>query len=118
MNMDKGQIKLSGTYDDIFKTKKVISTVSVSTKNLDGKIEIHIRDNGEGIPQEIQEKIFEPLFTTYPPDKGTGLGLWISHNIIVEEHQGDIKVESKVGNYTEFIITLPKASSENSPSKN
>jgi signal transduction histidine kinase len=98
--------------------KDFVPTVSVSTKNLDDKIEIHIRDNGEGIPQEIREKIFEPLFTTYPPDKGTGLGLWISHNIIVEEHQGDIKVESEVGNYTEFIITLPQASSENSPSKN
>ena len=94
--------------------KDFVPTVSVSTNNLGDRVEIHIRDNGKGIPQELQEQIFEPFFTTNPPDKGTGLGLWISHTIIREDHQGDIKVESEVGNYTDFIITLPKSITENS----
>ena len=83
-------------------------TLSVSTKNLAKQVEIHIRDNGEGIPQELLDKIFNPFFTTKPPGEGTGLGLSITHDIIVQQHQGDIRVESEVKSYTLFIITLPK----------
>ncbi|MDF5723297.1 MAG: ATP-binding protein, partial [Rhizonema sp. PD37] len=83
-------------------------TLSVSTKGLGSQLEIRIRDNGEGIPLEAMDKIFEPFFSTKPPGEGTGLGLSISHDIIVQQHQGAISVETQIGNYTEFIITLPK----------
>lgn len=82
--------------------------LSVRTKNLVEKVEIGIRDNGKGIPQEIRDKIFEPFFTTKPTGKGTGLGLSLSYDIVVKQHHGDIKVDSKPGEYTEFIIVLPK----------
>jgi signal transduction histidine kinase len=82
-------------------------TVWVSSKNLDGKVEIRIKDNGIGIPEENRKKIFNPFFTTKPAGKGTGLGLSLSYDVIVEEHKGDVIVESKEGEYTEFIITLP-----------
>lgn len=84
-------------------------TVSVTTKNLGTAIEIRIRDNGIGIPQENQQKIFLPFFTTKPPGQGTGLGLSITHDIIVGQHRGNLEVETENGNYTEFIITLPKS---------
>jgi signal transduction histidine kinase len=80
----------------------------VSTKNLSDRVEIRIRDNGKGIPQESLDKIFNPFFTTKPTGQGTGLGLSISHDIIVQEHRGEIKVETERGSYAEFIITLPK----------
>lgn len=83
-------------------------TLSVSTKDLGEGIEIRIRDNGEGIPQEALNNIFNPFFTTKPPGEGTGLGLSITHDIIVQQHQGEIRVETEVGNSTEFIIILPK----------
>jgi predicted ATPase/signal transduction histidine kinase/tRNA A-37 threonylcarbamoyl transferase component Bud32 len=83
-------------------------TLSVRTKDLGGQVEIRIRDNGKGIPQEVLDKIFNPFFTTKPTGEGTGLGLSISHDIIVQEHQGEIRVETEAGNYTDFIITLPK----------
>lgn len=83
-------------------------TLSVSTKDLGERVEIRIRDNGKGIPQEVLDKIFNPFFTTKPAGEGTGLGLSISYDIIVQEHQGEIRVETEVGNYAEFIITLPK----------
>ncbi|NER46203.1 MAG: histidine kinase, partial [Symploca sp. SIO1A3] len=72
------------------------------------QIELRIRDNGNGISPEVLDKIFHPFFTTKPPGQGTGLGLSISHDIIVQGHQGQFQVETEVGNYTEFIITLPK----------
>jgi predicted ATPase/signal transduction histidine kinase len=80
----------------------------VSTQNLSESIEIRIRDNGDGIPPEIADKIFTPFFTTKPTGEGTGLGLSISHDIIVQAHQGDICIETESDRYTEFIITLPK----------
>lgn len=83
-------------------------TLSVVTKNLDDLVEIRIRDNGNGIPQDILDEIFNPFFTTKPTGQGTGLGLSISYDIIVEEHKGEIKVETEEGGYTEFIISLPK----------
>ena len=72
------------------------------------KVEVRIKDNGSGIPEEIREKIFDPFFTTKPSGEGTGLGLSLSYDIIVKEHAGDIKFDSRLGEYTEFVITLPK----------
>jgi signal transduction histidine kinase len=77
------------------------------TRNLRDAIEIRIRDNGSGIKPEVLDKIFNPFFTTKPPAEGTGLGLSISHDVIVQQHRGELKVETEVGNYTEFIIILP-----------
>ncbi|MCC5667950.1 AAA family ATPase [Nostoc sp. CHAB 5784] len=82
--------------------------ISIKTKDLAEKVEIRIQDNGNGISQEVVDKIFNPFFTTKPTGEGTGLGLSISHDIIVQGHQGEIRVESKVKNYTIFIINLPK----------
>ena len=84
-------------------------TLSVSTKNLNGNIEIRIRDNGNGIPAEVREKIFNPFFTTKPTGQGTGLGLSISYDIIVQQHRGEIKVETEEGKFTEFVVRLPRA---------
>ncbi|HBE18198.1 MAG TPA: serine/threonine-protein kinase PknK [Cyanobacteria bacterium UBA11149] len=84
----------------------------VSTKNLEDKVEIHIRDNGTGMPPDVVEKIFNPFFTTKPTGEGTGLGLSITYDIIVQGHQGEIKVETEVGSYAEFIVILPKERSE------
>ncbi|MDQ6814576.1 MAG: ATP-binding protein, partial [Bacteroidota bacterium] len=69
--------------------------------------QIRIKDNGTGIPNKILDKIYQPFFTTKPTGQGTGLGLSISYDIIVNEHGGELKVESKEGVYTEFIIELP-----------
>ena len=86
-------------------------TVSISTKKLNDKydsyrIEIRVADNGNGIPQKIVDKIFQPFFTTKPTGQGTGLGLSLSYDII-KTHGGEIKVESKEGEGTEFTIQLP-----------
>jgi signal transduction histidine kinase len=83
-------------------------TVSVRTKNFGEKIEIRIRDNGKGMPREVREKIFNPFFTTKPTGQGTGLGLSISYDIIVQEHKGELRVETEEGHFAEFIIVLPK----------
>ncbi len=83
-------------------------TLSIRTKSIGKWIEIRIRDNGTGIPQNVKSKIFDPFFTTHPPGKGIGLGLWISQNIIEKDNQGDLSVESEESNYTEFIIKLPQ----------
>ena len=79
-----------------------------ATKNLDKTVEIRIRDNGTGIPQEVKEKIFNPFFTTKPSGEGTGLGLSMSHDIIVKQHGGSIDVETEPGRFTEFKIVLPR----------
>jgi signal transduction histidine kinase len=80
-------------------------TVSISTKNLNDIIEIKIIDNGNGIPQNIVDKIFQPFFTTKPTGQGTGLGLSLSYDII-KAHGGEIKAESEEGNGTQFTIQL------------
>jgi signal transduction histidine kinase len=71
------------------------------------KVSISIRDNGSGIPPEIQSKIFDPFFTTKPVGQGTGLGLSICYQVIVKGHNGDIRCLSQPGEGTEFIIELP-----------
>jgi len=82
-------------------------TVSVSTKKIDGRIEIRVADNGNGIPQKVLDKIFQPFFTTKPTGEGTGLGLSLSYDIVIKGHGGDLKVRNKEGEGAEFIITLP-----------
>jgi two-component system, NtrC family, sensor kinase len=82
--------------------------LSASTKNLGDKVEIRIRDNGIGIPEEVKAKIFNPFFTTKPAGEGTGLGLSMSHDIIVKQHGGSIDVETEPGLFTEFKIVLPR----------
>ena len=82
-------------------------TVSVSTRKLDKFIEIKVKDNGTGIPEEKLDKIFQPFFTTKPTGRGTGLGLSLSYDII-KIHDGKITVQSKEHDYTEFIISLPE----------
>jgi len=81
-------------------------TVSVSTKKFNGKVEISVKDNGNGIPQKVLDKIFQPFFTTKPTGQGTGLGLSLSYDI-VKAHGGELKVETKEGEGAEFIIQLP-----------
>src|SRR6266568_7640899 len=83
-------------------------TLSASTKSLGSKVEIRIRDNGTGIPLEVKEKMFNPFFTTKPAGEGTGLGLSMSHDIVVKQHAGTIDVHTEPGAFTEFIITLPR----------
>lgn len=81
-------------------------TVSISTKKRDNKIAITVSDNGNGIPQKIVDKIFQPFFTTKPTGQGTGLGLSLSFDII-KAHGGEIKVTTKENEGSEFIIELP-----------
>ncbi|MGE5106735.1 MAG: ATP-binding protein [Sphingobacteriales bacterium] len=80
-------------------------TVSVSTKKINDKVEIRVADNGNGIPEKVLNKIFQPFFTTKPTGQGTGLGLSLSYDI-VKAHGGELKVETKEGEGAEFIIQL------------
>jgi signal transduction histidine kinase len=82
--------------------------IRVSTRDLGESVEVRIRDNGVGIPQETRDRIFDPFFTTKSAGEGTGLGLSISYEIVVREHQGEITVDSQEGDYTEFTITIPR----------
>jgi len=84
--------------------------LSATTRNLGDTVEIRIRDNGTGIPAEVKEKMFNPFFTTKPAGEGTGLGLSMSHDIIVKQHGGRIDVETEPGEFTEFRIVLPRTS--------
>ena len=82
-------------------------TVSISTKKINDKVEIRVADNGNGIPEKILDKIFQPFFTTKPTGQGTGLGLSMSYDIITKGHGGELKVETREGEGTSFIIILP-----------
>ena len=82
-------------------------TITVSTKRTPDKIEIRVKDNGNGIPQKALEKIFQPFFTTKPTGQGTGLGLSMSYDIVTNAHGGELKVENTEGKGAIFIITLP-----------
>jgi two-component system NtrC family sensor kinase len=102
---------LNNAFYSVMQKKKQVEEsyvpiVSVFTKKVDGKIEIHVKDNGVGIPQKVVDKIFQPFFTTKPTGQGTGLGLSLSYDII-KAHGGEIKVESKESEGSEFIIQLP-----------
>jgi two-component system NtrC family sensor kinase len=93
-------------------------TVSVSTRKINSTlgvecVEIHVKDNGTGIPQKLMDKIFQPFFTTKPVGQGTGLGLSLSYDIITKGHGGTIRVETKEGECSEFIIVLPGEKNQN-----
>ncbi|MEP6584239.1 MAG: tetratricopeptide repeat protein [Ginsengibacter sp.] len=90
--------QLNGAYTPI---------VSVTTKKLDGKITIAVHDNGMGMPQKVLNKIFQPFYTTKPTGEGTGLGLSLSYDIITKAYGGELKVNTKEGEFTEFVIELP-----------
>jgi signal transduction histidine kinase/ligand-binding sensor domain-containing protein len=102
----------NGFYESHRKKKSIggnfIPTLWVKTKNLGESIEIRVRDNGNGIPAAVRDKIFTPFFTTKPTGQGTGLGLSLSHDIVTKEHQGTIGFETEEGTFTEFFIKLPK----------
>ena len=82
--------------------------LGVKTRNLKDRLEIRIRDNGEGIQAAQKDKIFTPFFTTKPPGEGTGLGLSISYDIVVQGHGGSLVFTSEEGEFTEFVVTLPR----------
>ncbi|MBR1155629.1 sensor histidine kinase [Bradyrhizobium sp. JYMT SZCCT0428] len=81
-----------------------------ATRDLGDAVEIRIRDNGIGIPPEVKDKMFNPFFTTKPAGEGTGLGLSMSHDIVVKQHGGTIDVDTEPGQFTEFRIVLPRTS--------
>lgn len=83
--------------------------LGVATRDLGDAIEVRVRDNGVGVPPDIRDKLFQPFFTTKPTGEGTGLGLSISYDIVTQQHGGTIEVESKVGQYTEFAVRLPRS---------
>ena len=85
-------------------------TLKVTTSDAGEAVEILVRDNGTGIPTDIRDKLFQPFFTTKPTGEGTGLGLSISYDIVTQQHGGSITVESKVGEFSEFTIRLPRSS--------
>jgi signal transduction histidine kinase len=87
--------------------KTYVPTVIVSTKEMDNKVKISVKDNGNGIPQDLLNKIFQPFFTTKPTGQGTGLGLSMSYDIITHGHNGELLVNTKHGEGSEFIIVLP-----------
>ncbi len=81
-------------------------TLKLSTRLVDDHIEVHVRDNGTGIPESALERIFNPFYTTKPTDRGTGLGLSLSNDII-RQHGGEFRVDTKEGEYTDMIVVLP-----------
>jgi GAF domain-containing protein len=83
-------------------------TITASTRDLGHSVEIAIRDNGTGIPEEVKAKMFNPFFTTKPAGEGTGLGLSLSHDIVVKQHGGTLEVATEPGAYTQFTIVLPR----------
>jgi signal transduction histidine kinase len=90
--------QLGGSYQPV---------ISVSTRKQDDMVTICIRDNGIGIPQNVQSKIYQPFFTTKPAGEGTGLGLSLSYDIITKDHGGTLYLDTKEGQYAEFVIQLP-----------
>jgi signal transduction histidine kinase len=82
--------------------------LSVTTRDLGKAVEVRVRDNGVGIPEDIKDKLFQPFFTTKPTGEGTGLGLSISYEIVTKQHGGRIEVASEVGAFTEFVVSLPR----------
>ena len=85
-----------------------VPTLTVRTRDLGGRVEVRVRDNGDGVPAAVRDKLFQPFFTTKPPGAGTGLGLSISREIVVRVHGGELRLESREGEYAEFIVVLPR----------
>ena len=86
-------------------------SVRVRTRRVSGAVELHVRDNGPGIPLGVMDKIFDPFFTTKPPGEGTGLGLWLTYDIVTKGYGGTLAARSEVGAFAEFIVTLPQEQS-------
>jgi two-component system, NtrC family, sensor kinase len=82
--------------------------LKVTTRDLGDAVEIRVRDNGTGISAEIKDRLFQPFFTTKPTGEGTGLGLSISYDIVTQQHGGTLTVDSRVGEFTEFVVRLPR----------
>ena len=106
---------LGNAFDAVYEHAARISgdyapTVKVSTRQVNGKVEIQVSDNGPGIPTEVRDRIFEPLFTTKPTGTGTGLGLSLSYDIVTQGHGGTLTVESIEREGATFVITLPSDS--------
>jgi signal transduction histidine kinase len=81
--------------------------LTVRTRRKGAHVEVHIADNGPGIPDQVKSRIFEPFFTTKPTGSGTGLGLSMSYDIITKGHRGELEVESAEGSGATFIVRLP-----------
>ena len=95
-------------HDGYFSTSQVPPTITISTRKIHSNfVQISIKDNGYGIPESVKTKIFDPFFTTKPVGEGTGIGLSISYQIIVDKHKGKIQCLSEVGKGTEFLIEIP-----------
>jgi two-component system NtrC family sensor kinase len=84
-----------------------VPTLKVSTRDSGDAVEIRVRDNGTGIAADVRDKLFQPFFTTKPTGEGTGLGLSITYDIVTQQHGGSITVDSRVGEYSEFVVRLP-----------
>jgi signal transduction histidine kinase len=82
-------------------------TVQVTTRKHDESVAISVWDNGTGIPEKVVDKIYQPFFTTKPSGEGTGLGLSMSYDIVTKVHGGKMTVNSKAGEYAEFVIEMP-----------
>ena len=86
--------------------------ISATAKHQNQQTQITIRDNGPGIPQDVLDKVFNPFFTTKAAGEGTGLGLSLSYDIITKSHDGELKVNTKPGEFTEFVIILRSTTNE------
>jgi two-component system NtrC family sensor kinase len=108
ISQDIGRVLLNLINNAFYAVARVVNPeVIVTTNKLDGVVEICVKDNGQGIPDEIKDKIFQPFFTTKPTGQGTGLGLSLSYDIM-NAHGGNIEVNSIKNKGTEFIITIPQ----------
>jgi len=83
-------------------------TLTVATRGLGDAVEVRVHDNGTGIAPEVRGKLFQPFVTTKPTGEGTGLGLSISYDIVAQQHGGTIEVDSRLGEFTEFTVRLPR----------
>ena len=90
--------------------------LTVRSESLGEWVEIRVRDNGPGVPREIEGRVFHPFFTTKPAGEGTGLGLSLSHDIVVDGHRGSIRLSTALGEYTEVVIALPRRAAGSPPS--
>jgi signal transduction histidine kinase len=90
--------------------------IEIFTFAREKSVEIHVKDNGGGIPAEYREKVFNPFFTTKPVGRGTGQGLSIAHKVIVNKHNGSLVFDTEIGKGTTFMITLPLVVADKSDS--
>ncbi|MEH6525685.1 MAG: ATP-binding protein [Sneathiella sp.] len=94
--------------ESVDKSSSPDPVIFIGTSQNGANVSVEVRDNGDGIPEDLREKIFAPFFTTKPPGEGTGLGLSLSYDVIVKQHGGTMTVESEPGEFTSFIVTLPQ----------